>query len=230
MALILNIETATVLCSVALSKNGKILLQREIAEEKSHAGSLSVFIQDILKEAEITVNDLSAVAVGKGPGSYTGLRIGVSVAKGICYGSGVPLIAVSTLHVLFSDAMQKIRDHAMIYCPMIDARRMEVFCCLLDGAGKEILPVSAMIIGDDSFKSYLSHHRLVFFGPGMEKCRKVLVHNNAVFLPDVLPHASAMAVLSEEKFEKGLFEDIAYFEPFYLKDFVATVPKKRLII
>lgn len=231
MALILNIETATALCSVALSKDCKILSLRETTEEKSHAGSLTVFIEEILNETHLSVADLDAVAVGKGPGSYTGLRIGVSVAKGLCYGSGIPLIAISTLQVMFSQAVPNVNNEPdILLCPMIDARRMEVFCCLYDASGNEVQPVSARIIDETSFLDYLSGHRIAFFGSGMEKCRKVIQHPNAVFLSNIQPHASAMATISDYSFRNALFENVAYFEPFYLKDFVATVPKKGLHI
>lgn len=230
MALILNIETATALCSVALARDGVTILQKESAEEKSHASNLTVFIDQILKEQNITVAELDAIAVGKGPGSYTGLRIGVSVAKGLCYGSGIPLIGISTLKILIASALTNFTaDSAnMLYCPMIDARRMEVFTCLSDNLGHEIEPVSASIIDNMSFKNYLEKHKVAFFGSGMEKCREVLAHPNAVFIPGIQPKASALARLSYLQFQQGMFEDVAYFEPFYLKDFIATVPKKGL--
>jgi tRNA threonylcarbamoyladenosine biosynthesis protein TsaB len=231
MALILNIETATTLCSVSLAKGGKTIAYRETFEEKSHSAILTVFIEEILKENNLHVADLDAVAVGKGPGSYTGLRIGVSVAKGLCYGSGIPLIAISTLRIIFNNARTQFLEHSkMLFCPMIDARRMEVFCCLFDGQGKEVEPVSALIIDGDSFRSYLSGYKVAFFGSGMEKCRPLLNHPNSVFIMNIHPHASDLAVISETDFQNARFENVAYFEPFYLKDFVATVPKKGLHI
>ncbi|HEX2394657.1 MAG TPA: tRNA (adenosine(37)-N6)-threonylcarbamoyltransferase complex dimerization subunit type 1 TsaB [Bacteroidales bacterium] len=230
MALILNIETATTLCSVGLARDSKTISRRETTEEKSHAGKLTVFIEEILNEQGISVSDLNAIAVGKGPGSYTGLRIGISVAKGLCYGSGIPLIAVSTLRILIASALSENAEinADTLFCPMIDARRMEVFCSLSDIKGNEIEPVSARIIDITSFRDYLTKYKIAFFGSGMEKCRNVLRHPNAVFIQGIEPHASSLAVLSELNFQQKLFEDVAYFEPFYLKDFVATLPKKSI--
>jgi len=229
MAFILNIETATSLCSVALVRDGNTVSQRETYEEKAHAGILTVFIDEILKENHISVSDLDAIAVGKGPGSYTGLRIGVSVAKGLCYGAKLPLIAVNTLQILFARIVSgNFNNKTDLYCPMIDARRMEVFCCLMDTQGNEVEPVTAMIIDNSSFKRVLPTQKSAFFGSGMEKCRNVIGHPNAVFIPEIYPHASALGTISDSCFQKGLFEDVAYFEPFYLKDFVATISKKGL--
>jgi len=238
MASILNIETATPLCSVALTINGHTVSSRETREEKSHAARLTAFIQEILEEKNLKISDLDAIAVGKGPGSYTGLRIGVSTAKGLCYGAGIPLIAVDTLKILY---IQAISSHSAIvqelflksntlFCPMIDARRMEVFTCLLNHKGEIVEPVSARIVDADSFRSSLLDHTVVFFGTGMEKCRDTLSHPHAVFIPDIYPGASSLALLAEEKFNHHDFEDIAYFEPFYLKDFIATISKKRLSV
>jgi tRNA threonylcarbamoyladenosine biosynthesis protein TsaB len=231
MALILNIETATPLCSVALCRDGEIISLMETREEKAHASSLTVFIEKILKENNVRIADLDAVAAGKGPGSYTGLRIGISTAKGLCYGANIPLIAVSTLHIMFQYILlQNIQfsDAQAKYCPMIDARRMEVFTCILNARGEEIESVSARIIDSDTYKTSLEQNRMVFFGSGMEKCRDLLNHPNALFVPDISPHASALAKIAEKKFREREFENIAYFEPFYLKDFIATIPKKGL--
>lgn len=236
MSGILNIETATHLCSVVLARNGEVIASRETFEEKSHAAKLTVFIEEVLKEADITVADLDAIAVGKGPGSYTGLRIGVSTAKGLCYGGGLPLIGVSTLSIMFRHV---VMQHAglvqslpvqseILLCPMIDARRMEVFTCLFNIQGEEIQPVQAVVVEHDTFKQFLTDRVIIFFGSGMEKCREVLSHPNAVFIPDIHPHASSLALLAEEKFAGNLFENVAYFEPFYLKDFIATTSKKGL--
>ncbi len=236
MAFTLNIETATHLCSLVLARNGEVIAARETFEEKSHAAKLTVFIEEVLKEANMSVADLDAVAVGKGPGSYTGLRIGVSTAKGLCYGSGLPLIGVNTLSIMVRHVMthhaglvQSLPVHSeIILCPMIDARRMEVFTCLYNIQGEEIQPVQAVVVGHETFKQFLDNKVMVFFGSGMEKCREVLSHPNAVFIPDIHPHASSLALLAEEKYTGNLFENIAYFEPFYLKDFVATTSKKGL--
>lgn len=234
MAAILNIETATPLCSVALAVDGRLTVQRETQEEKSHAARLTVFVEEILKEQGLQIRDLDAIAIGKGPGSYTGLRIGVSTAKGLCYGAGIPLIAVGTLRTMFNYALEVCRkktvalDENILLCPMIDARRMEVFSCLYLISGEEKEPISAKIIDAGTYQSLLQTSAIYFFGSGMDKCREVLSHPNAHFLDGIYPHAAAMASLSEEKYGKKQFENLAYFEPFYLKEFVATVPKKGL--
>jgi tRNA threonylcarbamoyladenosine biosynthesis protein TsaB len=234
MAAILNIETATPLCSVALAVDGRLIAQRETQEEKSHAARLTVFIEEIMKEQGMQIRDLHAIGLGKGPGSYTGLRIGVSTAKGLCYGGGIPLIAVSTLSIMFGYALAICRklslpiNEDVLFCPMIDARRMEVFSCLFLASGEEKEPISANIIDAGSYNSYLENSRIYFFGSGMDKCRQVLSHPNAYFLDDIYPHAAALAPLSEEKYGKKQFENLAYFEPFYLKEFIATIPKKGL--
>lgn len=235
MAAILNIETATPLCSVALAMDGKMTSQRETFEEKSHAARLTVFIEEILQEQGLRIKDLQAIAIGKGPGSYTGLRIGVSTAKGLCYGAGIPLIAVGTLRIMVKWATDKCQERSIplsventLLCPMIDARRMEVFSCLYKASGEEIETISAKIIDAGTFANYLQTSKIYFFGSGMDKCRQVLSHPNAYFLDDIYPHAAALATLSEEKYKMKQFENLAYFEPFYLKEFVATIPKKGL--
>jgi tRNA threonylcarbamoyladenosine biosynthesis protein TsaB len=234
MAAILNIETATSLCSVALAIDGRLIARRETQEEKSHAARLTVYIEEILKEQGLQIKDLHAIAIGKGPGSYTGLRIGVSTAKGLCYGAGIPLIAVGTLRILANYAKEICREKSMplddnvLLCPMIDARRMEVFSCLYQTTGEEKEPISAKIIDGSSYTSYLQTSKIYFFGSGMDKCRQVLSHPNAFFLDGIYPHAASLAALSEEKYQEKKFENLAYFEPFYLKEFVATVSKKGL--
>lgn len=234
MAAILNIETATPLCSVALAIDGLLIAQRETQEEKSHAARLTVYIEEILKEQGMQIKDLHAIAVGKGPGSYTGLRIGVSTAKGLCYGAGIPLIAVGTLRIMVNRAKEICRERAIpldentLLCPMIDARRMEVFSCLYHVSGEEKEPISAKIIDAATYTRYLQTSKIYFFGSGMDKCREILTHPNACFLDEIYPHAAALAALSEEKYHEKKFENLAYFEPFYLKEFVATVPKKNL--
>jgi tRNA threonylcarbamoyladenosine biosynthesis protein TsaB len=236
MAVILHIETATSLCSVALSINGAVKSYRETFEEKSHAANLTGFIEDVLQEAGLKFSDLNAVSVGKGPGSYTGLRIGVSTAKGLCYGAGLPLIATSTLKILalqllsgsHPEVSEYINKAKVILCPMIDARRMEVFSCLFSARGDEITEVTAQIIENDSFIDLLNENTMIFFGSGMQKCRNLITHPNAVFCEHVVPHASSLAQIAEEKYLQGDFENIAYFEPFYLKDFIATTSKKSL--
>jgi tRNA threonylcarbamoyladenosine biosynthesis protein TsaB len=234
MALILNIETATPLCTVALTRDGAVIAIRETIEEKSHASELTVFIGEVMKEGKVEISNLDAVAVGKGPGSYTGLRIGVSTAKGICFGSQTPLIAVSTLDILIRQAKltgwerKEKNSFPVLLCPMIDARRMEVFTCLVDEKGETVVPVQASIVEYGFFEKYLKNYHIVFFGSGMEKCKEVLDHPHAYFLEDIAPHSSALGCIAEHKFIHCEFEDIAYFEPFYLKDFIATVSKKGL--
>jgi tRNA threonylcarbamoyladenosine biosynthesis protein TsaB len=213
---ILNIETATKNCSVSLARNGETILCKEIAEEGySHAEKLHVFIEDIIKESQLTIKDLKAVAVSKGPGSYTGLRIGVSTAKGLCYALGIPLISVDTLAVLAGAVTQN--DGWII--PMIDARRMEVYSAVFDQNRQKIKAVKAEILTEDSYSDVTETIYIV--GDCQEKCQTVLTKSNFVFLSEhKFPSAKAMSALSFAKFEQKDFEDVAYFEPFYLKDFM----------
>lgn len=221
MIYILNIETATKNCSVSLAKNGETILCKEIAEQGySHAEKLHVFIEEILKETAITVQDLKAIAVSKGPGSYTGLRIGVSTAKGLCYALGIPLISIDTLQVL---AKQVVVENGLIV-PMIDARRMEVYSAVFDTNHKKIMEVQAEILTEESYAEITE--AIYFIGDCQEKCKTVLTKNNFHFLPEIIfPSATEMSALSYEKFTKNDFEDVAYFEPFYLKDFLIAKPK-----
>lgn len=215
---ILNIETATKNCSVSLAKNGETILCKEIAEQGySHAEKLHVFIEEILKETGIGVNDLNGIAVSKGPGSYTGLRIGVSSAKGLCYALGIPLISVDTLQVL---AKQVVIENGLIV-PMLDARRMEVYTAIFDKRHCKIKEVQAEILTENSYAD--SPETFYFIGDCQEKCKTVLTATNFHFLPEIVfPSANEMSALSYEKFLKNDFEDVAYFEPFYLKDFLIT--------
>jgi tRNA threonylcarbamoyladenosine biosynthesis protein TsaB len=215
---ILNIETATKNCSVSLAKNGETILCKEIAEQGySHAEKLHVFIEEIIKETGIGVNDLNGIAVSKGPGSYTGLRIGVSSAKGLCYALGIPLISVDTLQVL---AKQVVIENGLIV-PMLDARRMEVYSAIFDKSYSKIKEVQAEILTENSYAD--SPETFYFIGDCQEKCKTVLTAANLHFLPEIVfPSASEMSALSYEKFINNDFEDVAYFEPFYLKDFLIT--------
>jgi tRNA threonylcarbamoyladenosine biosynthesis protein TsaB len=219
---ILNIETATKNCSVALAKGGKTIVYKEIAEEGySHAERLHVFIEEIIKEAGITFQDLSAVAVSQGPGSYTGLRIGVSAAKGLCFALDIPLIAVDTLQVLASQAA--VSDGLIV--PMLDARRMEVYSAIFNSNFDKIRAVEAEIITEDSFLDF--QEKLYFVGDCAEKCKAVLTKENFVFLEEIkYPSAKEMSFLSFEKHKKNDTVDVAYFEPYYLKDFMITTSKK----
>ena len=236
MALILNLDTSTHICSVALALDGELLGLKESHEDKSHASLLAVFIKNILKENATAISDLNAVAVSKGPGSYTGLRIGVSTAKGLAYASGIPLISVDTLSsmvngVIHDNQLENTalsRSKALCLCPMIDARRMEVYTAIFNPAGEMIEPIDAKIIQEDSFKDILEQNRMIFFGNGAAKCRDILQHPNAIFLEGIDTSARFMVSLSESAWQQKCFEDVAYFEPFYLKEFVATIPKNKL--
>ncbi len=221
MPLLLSLETSTRMCSVALSENGRLLGLKELGGEYSHAENLTLFIEDVFLTANRKIGELDAVAISKGPGSYTGLRIGVSTAKGLCFALGIPLIGVGTLEALFSafQTLAKMDEDVKVFCPMLDARRMEVYCQLFDETGNEIEPVSAKIIVADSFLNHLEKGKVVFFGEGAMKCREMIKHPNAVFVDDIVPSAKYMIRLAEQRFEKKVFEDVAYFEPFYLKEF-----------
>lgn len=213
---ILNIETATKNCSVSLAKNGETVLCKEIAEQGySHAEKLHVFIDEILKETGISASDLKAIAVSKGPGSYTGLRIGVSAAKGLCYALGIPLISVDTLQVLANTL--SIENGLIV--PMIDARRMEVYSAVFDANHNKIMEVQAEILTEESYAGM--SEEIYFVGDCQEKCKTVLTKDNFHFRNEIIfPSANEMSALSFEKFSKNEFEDVAYFEPFYLKDFM----------
>ncbi len=222
MPYILNIETATKNCSVALAKEGNTILCKEIADEGySHAERLHVFIEEIIKEAGITFQDLSAIAVSQGPGSYTGLRIGVSAAKGLCFALNIPLIAVDTLQVLSSQA----NVPSGLIIPMLDARRMEVYSAIFNSNFEKIRAVQAEIITENSFEDL--EETLYFVGDCADKCKPVLTKENFVFLEEIkYPSAKEMSFLSFEKYKKNDTVDVAYFEPYYLKDFMMTVSKK----
>ncbi|HPJ10722.1 MAG TPA: tRNA (adenosine(37)-N6)-threonylcarbamoyltransferase complex dimerization subunit type 1 TsaB [Flavobacterium sp.] len=216
MPYILNIETATKNCSVAIAKDGQTLICSEIAEQGySHAEKLHVFIEEVLQRSGVSFTDLSAIAVSQGPGSYTGLRIGVSAAKGLCYALGIPLIAVDTLQIL---AAQVTIDSGLIV-PMLDARRMEVYSAIFDTNHHKTRPTEAQIITSESFID--CKETLYFVGDGAQKCRPLLTRDNFVFLDEIVyPSAREMSALGYEKFKKNDTVDVAYFEPNYLKDFM----------
>ncbi len=228
MATILNIETSTEVCSVTIAKNGELLFKKETPEGLRHSELLTVFIEELVKENNFELSQLDAVAVSKGPGSYTGLRIGVSVAKGLCYGLKIPLIAVNSLEVMGIHAAESSSEK-MLFCPMIDARRMEVYTALYNAEGEAILPVSAEIIEEDFLSDRLKTNKILFFGNGAEKCKTKITHSNALFNGPAKTSAQFMQKLTEIKYNNQEFEDVAYFEPFYLKDFVATIPKNKVI-
>ena len=221
---ILLIETSTALCSVALAQDGAITSYRESSAPKAHASLTAVFIQEMLAERSLTLADCDAICVSKGPGSYTGLRVGVSTAKGLCFGSGKPLLAVGTLDTLVAQ-VETQEDYRYII-PMIDARRMEVYTAVFEN-GVQITETSPMIIDETSFAEYLEQGPCLFIGDGAGKCADVIKHPNAQFC-QCWPKASAMLVPAMAAYKEKRFEDVAYFEPFYLKEFVATVSKKKL--
>lgn len=219
MALILNLETSTKKCSVCLADKGEIISLEEINEGQfTHAEKLHLFIENVFLKAGVSMSSLDAVAVSKGPGSYTGLRIGVSAAKGLCFALDKPLIAIDTLEILAHEAKS---ENDTIIVPMIDARRMEVYSAIFDQQYQKIRETEAEIIHADSYKDFLSKGRVLFLGDGAGKCAALIQHANAIFLPDLFPSASEMAPLSEARFLESGFEDVAYFEPYYLKDFIA---------
>jgi len=236
MALILNIETSADVCSVALGQDNIILDLLESQEIRDHARVLTLLIDDILKKNHLNIGSLDAVAVSKGPGSYTGLRIGVSTAKGLAYGLDIPLLAVSTLQALANGVLRAgiaglsdKEQSGMWSCPVIDARRMEVYRAFFDNTGKQVTEVTTEVVDRHSFRDILEKRKILFFGTGVGKCRQVLKHKNAFFLERIYPKADYMVPLSQELFLRNAFEDVAYFEPFYLKEFVATTPRNRLI-
>lgn len=227
MALILNIDTSTSVCSVALARDGQTIALKENNEGLNHSVLLGVYVDEILQENRLDAEALDAIAVSMGPGSYTGLRIGVSLAKGLCFGASKPLIAVNTLQALARSVSENIQE-AALYCPMIDARRMEVYTALFDCDNKPVTDTKAEIIDENSFASVLAGNPVYFFGNGSAKVKNILTSPNAHFLTNVETSAAHMPALAEGKFTAGAFEDVAYFEPFYLKDFIATTPKKKI--
>ena len=235
MAYFLIIETATEVCSVALAQDGRVIDLEETKEGQNHSRLVSVFAERLLLRNSVNPSELSAVGVSKGPGSYTGLRIGVSIAKGLCFASNIPLIAVGTLEAMARHVAKNRNDYdipedlPVLYCPMIDARRMEVFSALIAKDGEILKPVSAEVIGNEFLAEELLTHRIIFFGNGSAKCKNVLSSPNAVFVSDINASAKYMGELVWDAYNKRHFEDVAYFEPFYLKDFVATVSKKNML-
>ena len=225
MAIILHLETATTNCSVSISKDDQIVVLKENnAASYSHSEQLHVFIKEALKEASLSFSDLDAVAISKGPGSYTGLRIGVSAAKGICFSLDIPLISIPTLQ---SMARQVDLKPGELVIPALDARRMEVYSCVYNNNYQEVRKTRAEIINEESFVEYLGENEVYVVGSGAEKCRGVLQHPNFIFDESVVPSAKDMVLMAFEKYESKQFEDVAYFEPYYLKDFVLQQKKKK---
>ena len=229
MSCILSIETSTDVCSVAMSENGQCIFKEEDHSGPNHAVSLGVFVDEALSFTDNHAIPLSAVAVSQGPGSYTGLRIGVSMAKGICYGRDVPLLAVPTLEVMAVPVLlnHEIEEDALL-CPMIDARRMEVYSAIYDRALKPLRETRADVVDGDTYREFLDNHPVYFFGNGAAKCMETINHPNAHLIEGIEPLAKYMFPLAERKWVQKEYEDVAYFVPFYLKDFVAKMPKKLI--
>ena len=225
LAYILNIETSTKNCSVSIAKDGEIVALKEMnTGNYSHAEMLHPLIDELMKEVGLQFSEMNAIAVGKGPGSYTGLRIGVSAAKGLCFANDIPLISINSLEVL-ANSLQVDQDGYII--PMIDARRMEVYAAIFSYNLDYIRETKAEIINETSFSELLDDRKVYFLGDGAEKCKNVINHKNAIFIEGQFPSAKEMAILSYSKHKKNDIEDVAYFEPFYLKDFIVTSEKKK---
>ena len=232
MAKILNIETSTRVCSVTLSIDGKVVSMQESHTQNSHAEQISLFSQKVVTDAGLKFSDLDAVSVSKGPGSYTGLRIGVSTAKGYCYGLDIPLISINTLTTMAAGMKTQLKNKNYssntLFCPMIDARRMEVYTALFSNDIGVVEEVSAKIINSKSFENKLSEYQLIFAGDGAQKCKEVLQHQpNAIFYDDFYPSASYQSKIAEQKYLEKDFENTAYFEPLYLKEFVAGISRVK---
>ena len=237
MALILNLETASPACSVSLCRDGQVIGFRESTGDRSHATRLTGFIQELLEEFHLTADNLDAISVSTGPGSYTGLRIGASVAKGLAYGAGLPVIGIPTLKALangyrlnplHADIMAA-SELPVLLCPMLDARRMEVYSAFYDTGLNEISPVEAVVLEAGSFTEILDHHLVCFFGTGSDKAAEIIVHSNARFFPGIELSAAFQSGPAEALFTAGEFMDTAYFEPHYLKEFIASIPKNKVL-
>ncbi len=224
MPYLISLETSSVVCSVALHKSGKLVGKSELHLDKSHSSHITILLNELVKYAGITLKDIAAVAISGGPGSYTGLRIGTSTAKGLCFGLDIPLIEVSTLEALAHQQIQYTPNPAGFnFCPMIDARRMEVYCGVYDQNLRPVLPVSPVVLTADSFSELLATQPVLFFGSGAAKFQPLVAGNkNAVFVSQGTPDAGAVGELAWKKFEQQQFEDVAYYEPFYLKEFYTT--------
>lgn len=247
MPIILSIETSTKGCSAAIHQDGKLLSVSELFNEKSSSGMLTTLISHVVKIANLTYQDIDAIAVAKGPGSYTGLRIGVSTAKGLCFTLEKPLIAINTLEAMAHSIYElRIANEELeiasdspfttphspfttMLCPMLDARRMEAYCAIFEaGTMQEVEPTQAKIIDENSFTELFENNQIIFFGDGADKCKPILGSNpNAIFLNDIYPSAKSVGVLATKAFENSRFENVADFEPYYLKEFVGTTPKSK---
>jgi len=223
MSLILSLETSARVCSVAIHDDITLIATAEVHIEQSHASKLSVLIDEVRRAANIELNQLNAVAVTSGPGSYTGLRIGTSTAKGLCFSLDIPLVSIGTLDLLSFQMSKKNPENANL-CPMIDARRMEVYCQLFNPSLETILPIEAKVIDELSFKEQLENYQIIFFGDGASKCKEKIDHPNARFVEGIYPAASHMGSIAFQKFAVGDFEDVINFEPHYLKEFMIKKP------
>lgn len=231
MACIVYIETSTNVCSVALGENGQCIMSKESSEKHSPTQVLPSFVQEAVSMADSHAIPIDAVAISAGPGSYTGLRVGVSTAKGLCYGRDLKLISVPTLKLMCVPLLlyrNDIPENALL-CPMLDARRMEVYSAVYDRALKCVVDINAVIVDENSYKELLDNQPVVFFGNGASKCKEVIKHKNAIFIDDIVPLAKHMLPLAEKKWATENFEDVAYYEPFYLKDFVAIKAKNKVL-
>lgn len=229
MALILLMETSTEVCSVGLAKDGEIIGIKENFEGNKHASQLHVLVDELLNELQFNINDLQSIAISKGPGSYTGLRVGVSSAKGYCFGLNIPLIAIGTLESLKNQVIEKQpRGESYQVIPMLDARRMEVYCGVWNHNSELNQEIEAKILDEKSFELILNESKTIFIGSGIQKFKVICQHPHAIFDEEIYCSVKGMAIEAEQKYQTNQFEDVAYFEPFYLKDFVGTTPKKAL--
>ncbi len=234
MAKILCIETSTEVCSVAVTENGHVCTYLEDLGGQSHSTLLTVFIDKLATNGH-EISSFDAVAISEGPGSYTGLRIGTSVAKGLCFGAGIKLISISPLAAMASHVANHAEKYGLdpiqtdLLVPMIDARRMEVYTSVFDKELNTITPVEALVIDESSFESLADNSRLILFGNGANKCKPVLISSSFVYIDDIYTSAQHMAILAQQLYNKSIFADVAYFEPFYLKEFIATVPKNKVL-
>jgi tRNA threonylcarbamoyladenosine biosynthesis protein TsaB len=219
MPIILSLETSTSVCSAAIHENGKLLTVIEIHQDQSHASKLAVLIEKLFQLSGIRVSDLNGIAVSAGPGSYTGLRIGISTAKGLCFSREIPLIAIDSLR-LMTWKVFKQKNLSGLLCPLIDARRMEVYCCLFDDQMQQNEPIQAKILDEKSFEDHLKENRIHFFGNSVDKCAEVIHHPNASFIFDIHPSAIELGELAYQKFAQNQFEDLIHYEPLYLKEFL----------
>lgn len=226
MSFILSVETSTPVCSVAIHQRGTLLGNQSLYIDKSHSGLLVPSINSLVKYCGLELSELDAIAVSKGPGSYTGLRIGVSTVKGLCHALDIPLIAINTLKAMANGMTRYINQEDML-CPMLDARRMEVYSLVTDSNLETLEPTSPKIIDDESYLEFLEKGRVYFFGSGVTKCKEIITHYNAIFTDGIEPDAVHLGSLAYARYKSKKFEDLAYFDPFYLKEFKATKPKAK---